>query len=240
MKSNFLDIDRQFCRADIMDQYYSEKLTAKRLKRCYKIAQPRVKQYLKAEIIHVLTKLRSTDTILELGCGYGRVIRYLCPHVKALVGIDTSMSSLKMAYNELRPAANYCLCRMDAAVLGFRDDTFDKTICIQNGISAIKADQLTLINEAIRVTRPGGKLYFSSYCEKFWDERLEWFCAQAKKGLLGEIDYDKTGDGTIICKDGFKATTVSPQQFESLAEQAGKSAKIREVDGSSLFCEITV
>ena len=223
-----------------MDRYYSEKLTAKRLKRCYEIASPRVKQYLKAEIIHVLTKLRSADIILELGCGYGRVIKYLCPHVKALVGIDTSLSSLKMAYNELRPAANYCLCRMDAASMGFRDDTFDKTICIQNGISAIKADQPTLVKEAVRVTRPGGKVYFSSYCEKFWDERLEWFCAQSKKGLLGEIDHDLTGDGTIVCKDGFRATTVSPDRFESLAEQTGKSAKIREIDGSSLFCEITV
>ncbi|MEW5925824.1 MAG: class I SAM-dependent methyltransferase, partial [Candidatus Zixiibacteriota bacterium] len=60
-----------------MDQYYSEKLSASRLKQCYEIASPRVKQYLKAEICHVLERVRSSDTILETGCGYGRVIKYI-------------------------------------------------------------------------------------------------------------------------------------------------------------------
>ena len=196
-----------------MDHYYSEKLSAKKLKQCYEIASPRVKQYLKAEITYLLRQTRSSDTILELGCGYGRAIKYFCPHVRAVVGIDTSFSSLKLAKNELRPAINYCLCRMDASALGFADNTFDKTICIQNGISAIKIAPLTLIKEALRVTKTGGKVYLSSYSEKFWDDRLEWFEKQADKGLLGRIDYARTGDGVITCEDGFEATTLTPAQF---------------------------
>jgi len=63
---------------------------------------------------------------------------------------------------------------------------------------------------------------------------------QADEGLLGEIDFEKTGNGVIICKDGFKATTVGPEGFRELTSGLGVDIKIVEVDNSSLFCEITV
>ncbi|MHA2231478.1 MAG: class I SAM-dependent methyltransferase, partial [Candidatus Hodarchaeales archaeon] len=73
----------------------------------------------------------------------------------------------------------------------------------------------------------------------FWDERLEWFELQAKEGLLGEIDWDETRNGTIVCKDGFRATTVSPADFTLLAADLHVQAAIEEVDNSSIFCTIT-
>jgi len=223
-----------------MENYYSEKLSAKKLKRCYEIAAPRVQQYLKAEIVHVLQRIRSSDMVLELGCGYGRALKYICRHVLGAVGIDLSMSSLKMAVNELRPARNFCLCRMDAAALGFAENSFDTILCIQNGLSAIKADRMALVREAVRVTKPGGRMFLSSYSDKFWEARLEWFRKQVDVGLLGKIDEDQTGGGVIVCKDGFRATTVSPSQFKQLAAQMNVTAEITEVDESSIFCEITV
>ncbi len=35
-------------------------------------------------------------------------------------------------------------------------------------------------------------------------------------GLIGEIDYDRTGGGIIICKDVFKATTFNYIDFERI------------------------
>ena len=46
---------------------------------------------------------------------------------------------------------------------------------------------------AVDVTRPGGRVLFSSYAEAFWDHRLAWFRLQAREGLLGEIDEAATG-----------------------------------------------
>lgn len=223
-----------------MDQYYSEKLSAAKLKRCYEIAPPRVRQYLKAEVNHVLKKVRSSDIILEMGCGYGRVIKYICPHVKTIFGIDTSVSNLKMARYELHLCPNIHLARMNAVSMGFADKVFDITICIQNGLSAFKVDQTMLIKEAVRVTKSGGKALFSSYSEKFWNDRLEWFRMQADEGLLGKIDEEQTGKGIIVCDDGFRAVTISPDDFICLAQKAGVRAEIAEVDNSSVFCEITV
>ena len=138
----------------------------------------------------------------------------------------------------LQAISNCHLLNMDAIQLAFSDRVFDLVVCIQNGISAFHVDQQTLIQESIRVTKSGGKVLFSSYSDKFWEPRIEWFQLQADAGLLGEIDYEKTRNGVIVCKDGFKATTVRPKQFLSITRELSLKAKIVEVDESSIFCEI--
>jgi len=93
--------------------------------------------------------------------------------------------------------------------MAFDSCVFDVVFCIQNGISAFGVDQKRLIAESIRVTKNNGVILFSSYSPKIWDARLEWFRMQSQLGLIGEIDEEKTRNGTIVCKDGFRATTVS-------------------------------
>jgi len=220
--------------------YYDEKLSAARLKRCYEIAPPRVKQYLQAEMDYVLTHIKPSDKVLDLGCGYGRTLMMLNNAARFVVGIDTSNASLRIARNLPVIPANCFLVNMNAVNLGFKDNTFDIVLCIQNGLSAFKVDRLTLIKESIRIVKPGGKALFSTYAEKFWPDRLRWFELQAREGLIGNIDYAKTGNGVIICADGFKATTVTPDEFLSLTSELKLKAKIIEVDQSSLFCEILV
>jgi SAM-dependent methyltransferase len=223
-----------------MSGYYAEKLSAERLKLCYEIAPPRVKQYLEAEIEYVLDKLKGTEKVLELGCGYGRVLLRLLGKPEKVVGIDTSYASLLMA-RELTGNISSCgLIEMDAAELGFRKDSFDAVVCIQNGISAFSVNQRKLVEESVRIIRPGGIAFFSSYSEKFWEDRLDWFRLQAEQGLLGEIDEAATGKGVIVCKDGFKASTVGPDDFAALTSGLPVLSKITEVNRSSLFCEIRV
>ncbi len=223
-----------------VQNYYGVRLAAERLQACYDLAPPRVKTYLEAEVDFVLQKTSSSMVVLELGCGYGRVLHRLIPEVRVAVGVDTSLASLRMAADFLGRSGSLHLAQMDAAYLGFRDHTFDLTICIQNGISAFGVDQQQLFAEAVRVTRSGGTVLFSSYSEKFWAHRLKWFEIQAAQGLIGLIDDQATGDGVIVCKDGFRATTVDAARFRSLAGALDLAAKVYEVDGSSLFCEVTV
>lgn len=223
-----------------MEGYYSKHLSAERLRKCYEIAPPRVQQYLAAEIEFVADRLRPDDVALELGCGYGRVMEKLAGRARAVVGIDTSPSSVRLGRELLRDLPNCWLLQMNAVTLGFREDVFDVVLCVQNGISAFGVDQRALIAEAIRVTRPGGRVLFSSYSERFWNDRLEWFRLQAEHGLLGEIDWDATGDGVIVCKDGFRATTIGRAEFAALTAGLGVRTRIEEVNGSSVFCEIQV
>lgn len=223
-----------------MQGYYSAKLSGDRLHQCYELASTRVKQYLEAEIEFVLSRLRPTDSVLELGCGYGRVTVRLADVATRVVGIDTSSESLILARRLAPPESRCRFLQMDASALTFRDGAFDAVACVQNGICAFAVDPEGLMREALRVTRPGGRALFSTYSSTFWPERLQWFEAQAAAGLLGAIDYDQTKNGTIVCKDGFRAGMFTPEEFRMLCRRLGVEPVITSVDESSVFCEIVV
>lgn len=217
--------------------YYREKLSANRLLRCYLAAPRRIKQYLDAEIEFVISSLESRHVVLELGCGFGRVMREVSPSVSWMIGNDISKENLELAKSYMGNCRNYAVFLMDASQTAFRPSTFDAVFCIQNSISAFGVDKNRLIAESIRVTREGGVILFSSYSPKIWRPRLGWFRKQSQLGLIGEIDEEKTRDGTIVCKDGFKATTVSSSQFLELFAENGLEASITEVDESSILCK---
>jgi len=221
-----------------MERYYSQKLSGDRLRLCYEVAPPRVKQYLEAEIEYVLGKIKPPDLVLEIGCGYGRVHDRLQSKVNTVVGIDTSFTSISLARNDLCKNPRCDLFVMDAIELGFCGRQFDMVVCIQNGISAFGVDQRKLIAEAMRVTRSGGAVLFSSYSERFWEDRLDWFRIQSQEKLIGEIDEEATGNGVIVCKDGFKAGKVSPDDFIELTSDLAIDPIITEVDNSSVFYEL--
>jgi SAM-dependent methyltransferase len=225
----------------MMANYYSQCLSADRLRRCYEIAPPRVRQYLDAELGFVAGRIGASDSVLELGCGDGRAVRELSTRARVVVGIDSSHSSLLLAQEYLRGLTNCRLGRMDAASLAVADRSFNIVVCIQNGVSAFHVDRRTLIAECIRVTRTGGRVLLSSYSEKFWGPRLEWFRLQAAHGLLGEIDEEVTRNGVIACKDGFRAYTIAPAEFLELTSGFQvQDRRIEEVDESSVFCQIIV
>lgn len=220
-----------------MANCYSEKLNASFLQRCYETAPERVRQFLEAEIKFVLSKVRFNDILLDLGCGYGRVSVRLLEKARKVYGIDISGKNIDLA-KKLFPNDALIFLEMNAISLNFPNDFFDLTLCIQNGISAFKVDPEKLLTESLRVTKTGGKILFSSYSSKFWNERLKWFELQANQGLIGEIDYNLTKDGTIVCKDGFRAITFSENDFVSLASTFNIQGVFHEVDDSSLFFEI--
>lgn len=223
----------------LVHDYYSDKLSADRLRRAYALAPTRVQQYLRAEIDHTLDQISRNHLVLELGCGYGRVLKPLTVKAGTVIGIDTSLSSLILAREFLPDPVNCLLACMDASRLAFHDQTFDAVICIQNGISAFHLDQRGLIEESLRVTKPGGRALFSTYSSRFWEDRLAWFELQAEAGLIGEIDHEQTGGGNIVCKDGFTASTVSREELGNLGAGLGAAMELIEVDGSSLFCQLT-
>jgi len=218
--------------------YYKDKLSANRLLRCYEIAPPRIKQYLNAEIQFVISNLHGTDLVLELGCGYGRVMKEVSPFVPWIIGNDISKGSLELARAYMESYQNYAVFLMDASQMSFRSCIFDAVFCIQNGISAFGVNKKRLIAESIRVTKDNGIILFSSYSPKIWKASLEWFRKQSQFGLIGEIDEEKTRDGTIVCKDGFRSTTVSSDQFVELFDEFRLNASIIEVDESSILCKV--
>lgn len=215
--------------------YYKEKLSARKLLRCYEIAPPRIKQYVESEIQFIVSKTRPSYSILELGCGYGRVMKKLASFAMWVVGSDISKDSLELARSCLKGLGNCSVFLMDASEKAFDSCTFDAVFCVQNGISAFGVNQKRLVAESIRITKENGLTAFSSYSPRIWKARLDWFKMQSELGLIGEIDEDKTGNGTIVCKDGFRATTTSGNQIVELFGECGLKASVTEVDESCIF-----
>jgi 2-polyprenyl-6-hydroxyphenyl methylase/3-demethylubiquinone-9 3-methyltransferase len=181
--------------------------------------------------------LEPSMNILELGCGYGRVLSASSNRVKEAWGVDNSAESLALAANRF---PDLRLRDMDAGNLEFGDDTFDLVFGVQKFISACKVESELLLLEAMRVTTPGGRVILTSYAPQFWRHRLERFQTQADHGLLGEIDYQATCDGVVVCTDGFKATTFSPDDFKKSASSYKVETDISTIDNSSVVFEARV
>lgn len=220
------------------NNYYAQKLNSQNLFKVYETKIPRVKQYLDAEISFVRDSLTGSESILELGAGYGRIVKELAGNCKSIVGIDISDESVSLGKKYLKDISNTKIMTMDANNLIFQEK-FHVILCLQNGLSAMKIKSSDWIERILGMVESGGKVYFSTYSEKFWKYRLMWFKEQAEKGLLGEIDLDKTKDGVIICKDGFRAITYTPKDLDIIGHLSGYEYKIHEVDESSVFLIIT-
>ncbi|MCL2857884.1 MAG: class I SAM-dependent methyltransferase [Oscillospiraceae bacterium] len=220
------------------ENYYDKSLNAQKLYQVYQTKYLRVRQYFESEIAFVREHLQGTEHILELGAGYGRIMKELAPSCQTITGIDISQGNVDFGREYLRDLTGARLLVMDAHDLRF-EDTFDVVLCLQNALSAMKTQPAHYIHKITALLSPGGRAFISSYSSKFWEHRLAWFHEQADKGLLGEIDVEKTKDGAIVCKDGFRATTHSPEDMDEIGNASGHKYKVTEVDDSSVFLVIT-
>lgn len=219
-----------------MENYYKEKMSAQKLYQVYDTKIQRISQYLQAEIDFVKNNLSKTQNVLELGAGYGRIIKELAPHCSSIIGIDISEENVELGREYLKEYPNADMVVMDVHNIQL-SMPIDVVLCLQNGLSAMRLDSV-IIHRILKMLKSGGVAYFSSYSANFWDYRLKWFEEQATNGLLGEIDYEQTKNGVIICKDGFKAFTHSLEDFKKIGEESGYSYEVQEVDESSIFLTI--
>ena len=221
----------------MQENYYAQNLNARRLYEVYQTKYPRVLQYLDAELSFVRNHLHGTEHILELGAGYGRIMKALAPHCKSIVGIDISNDNVAFGKSYLQHIPNARLDLMDAHQIkptSF-DRQFDCILCLQNALSAMKVEPFSYMKKIVSLLSPNGTAFISTYSATFWEHRLVWFLEQAEKGLLGEIDLQQTKDGVIVGKDGFRATTHSPEQLDEIGKASGYPYQIQEVDASSVF-----
>lgn len=218
-----------------MGNYYSDKLKANSLVKVYDTGLPRISQYLKSEIDFVRESIKGKKNVLELGCGYGRIMRELASSVGSITGIDLSSESIELAKRYLSDSTNCHAIQMDATKIDLPKN-FDVVLCLQNGLSAISSGEpFALMEQCLEMLIPGGEAYFSTYSPKFWEHRIAWFKEQADKGLLGQLDEELTRDGEIVCVDGFRAITYSEVDFVEMARRTGHPYQTVEVDQSSLF-----
>jgi SAM-dependent methyltransferase len=217
-----------------MTGYYAKKLSGARLSEVYNTSVERVRRYLDQEIEFVRRRLRGVERVLELGAGYGRIMKRIAPFAHSVVGIDISADSVARGREYLKNLPNCTLLEGDVHGMEY-DGGFNMVLCLQNGLSAIQGDPADTVERSLRAIVPGGEAFFSTYAPGFWEWRLAWFREQAEKGLIGELDMERTVSGRIVCKDGFTATTFSEDDLVTLGKKTGCPFRTETADGSSLF-----
>ena len=100
--------------------------------------------------------------VLEIGCGGAQCSRWLSGQGASPVATDVSTGQLRQAVLiSRRVGVDVPLVQADAQRLPFADETFD-VACAAYGAIPFVADSATVMREAARVLRPGGRWVFST------------------------------------------------------------------------------
>jgi ubiquinone/menaquinone biosynthesis C-methylase UbiE len=104
------------------------------------------------------------DRVLEIGCGTGLVTLGLASHVKQIEAVDITPQMIAIAKEKAaRQGVNNTQFQVfDGYALPFEDSCFD-TMLIFNVLHIVKEPR-TLLREARRLLKPGGKLVTATDC----------------------------------------------------------------------------
>lgn len=105
--------------------------------------------------------------VLEIGVGTGKNIPHY-PEEIELTGIDLSPNMLRRAMQLLakQQKDRVRLKEMDAQQMDFPDNTFNETVA--TFVFCSVPDPVKGLQEALRVTRPGGKLHLLEHMRADW------------------------------------------------------------------------
>ncbi len=101
-----------------------------------------------------LLATRPSDRVLEVACGAGNVIGRL--HCRERHALDLSRQMVRRAHARL---ASDVVLLADAEQLPYRDGVFDRVICTSVLSHVLRPERV--LNECLRVSKPGGRLVVS-------------------------------------------------------------------------------
>jgi ubiquinone/menaquinone biosynthesis C-methylase UbiE len=119
-------------------------------------------RYSAADCLHNLLSIAGVqpeDSVLEIGCGVGRIGRELCPHCRLWTGADISGRMLAFAAQRLSGTNNARLVQLREVGLGeFDDGSFDVVYATNMLAHLDEMDRWRYVQESFRVLRPGGRI----------------------------------------------------------------------------------
>jgi len=160
-----------------------------------------------ANAIAHLTGLSPSDSVLEIGCGTGRIGLHLAPRCALWTGADVSSNMLRHAAAALSRFPNVRFQQLNGYDLqGIPDASFDVVYSSSVFMHLDEWDRYRYVTEMYRVLRPGGRCYYDNF-NLLGDSGWEFFLANAR---LDPLDRPAN-----ISKSS------TPQELECYARRAG-------------------
>ena len=146
------------------------------------------------------------DTVLDYGCGIGRVARYAAPRCGTLWAVDVSAQMLEMAGRRLANLQNVRFARSTGtAVPDVPDGSVDLVYSLLVLQHAEREDAFRILRDFHRMLRPGGRIHVT-YPNLLSDAYLASF--------LHYVDAGESGNAA-------RARFYTPQEVERLLPAAG-------------------
>lgn len=118
-----------------------------------------------------MLQLRPTDTLLEAGCGTGRMTPTFASRCRSMIAVDFSLESLKVCQRKLKAGgvSNVDLVQADVCHLPFRTERFTRVVSCQV-LEHIPTPEsrARMVRELARVTDNGGNVVLSAYQHSFF------------------------------------------------------------------------
>ena len=137
--------------------------------------------YFRSAAAFIVSRLRLnplTDDVLDVGCDSAMVSQHVAPRCRRFVGVDFIPALLRDSRRAGGPGATLAMAAADGRQLPFADASFDKVYCsaVIHTLPSL-AEGLTLVDELIRVCRPGGEVLLASVPDvqkRAASQRLIW------------------------------------------------------------------
>ncbi len=158
--------------------------------------------------------IKPTDTVLDLGCGVGRVALHVAPRCRTLWAVDASPRMLELASNRLAGIQNvrFALCE-GATIPSLRSESIDVAYSILTLQHVEREDAFALLRELARVVVPGGTVYLT-FPNLLSDQYLAGFIAYVDRGEVGNPArarfYTPEEVARILPAAGFEIERLEP------------------------------
>ncbi|MEK6833128.1 MAG: class I SAM-dependent methyltransferase, partial [Nanoarchaeota archaeon] len=181
-----------------------------------------IQEFLDGEIEFISEHIKPNSSILEIGCGYGRLLKIMAKKSKQLVGIDFSNRMVELSKKNLEGKENVDIQLMEADKLTFNDNFFDYVVCLDNSFGNMPKIELDVLKEMKRVCKNGGEIIISVFSENAKDVQRENY---ERIGLTNIKDDGKA----IHTAEGFYSRRFAKEELKSLFNNAGLEPEIVKI-----------
>lgn len=171
--------------------------------------------------IEYIQKMKKQEKVLEVGCGFGRLLRELSKKSEKVVGIDFSDLQLDQAKINLADCKKVSLVKMKAENLGFQNDFFNTTICMNSSLGNMPGIEEKVLEEMVRVTKPKGTIVIRVFADSEEVKKAQ-FQNYQRLGMTNIKD-----DGRAVRTDeGFYSRRFKKEELINMFKTLGLEYKI--------------
>lgn len=115
----------------------------------------------KLEFYMTKLALEGTDTVLDIGCGYGRFGVHVKDQVSRIIGIDINPDNITYAKKLVGDKFEGHVCDLSKGVLPIADNSIDKVVMDNVLMFLTGQEQVAIFLELKRIVKPSGVIVFS-------------------------------------------------------------------------------